>query len=115
MGVTVGGVELIECTMGKLNTLRPRLQELQQTLRQPQKQADPFYLSPAWREARAMCLIRFGNQCIKCGRSNTRLFVDHIVELKDGGDPLSQDNLEPLCGSCHTTKTAQVRQARSAR
>lgn len=98
--------------MAKLQTLRSKLQTLQPKLTQPQKQADPFYLSPAWREARAMCLVRFGNQCIKCGRTNTRLFVDHIVELKDGGAPLSQDNLEPLCGSCHTAKTAKAKNSR---
>lgn len=98
--------------MAKLQALKPRLTKLAPKLSQPQKQADPFYLSPEWRQARAMCLIRFGNQCAKCGRTNTRMFVDHITELKDGGAALDQENLEPLCGSCHTAKTAKVRLAR---
>ncbi|XPS83916.1 HNH endonuclease domain protein [Desulfosarcina variabilis str. Montpellier] len=33
--------------------------------------------------------------------------VDHIVELKDGGAPLSEDNVQSLCRSCHQRKTAR--------
>lgn len=99
--------------MAKLQTLKPRLKQLQTSrIPQQEKRADPFYLTPQWRQARAMCLTRYGHRCIKCGRRPERLFVDHIVELKDGGAPLDQDNLEPLCGSCHTTKTAEQRQRR---
>ena len=49
-----------------------------------------------------------------CDEAGVRLFVDHIVELSDGGAPLEQSNLEPLCGSCHTAKTAKARAKRQA-
>ena len=33
--------------------------------------------------------------------------VDHVKELKDGGDPWDVDNLEVLCKSCHAKKTVE--------
>jgi 5-methylcytosine-specific restriction enzyme A len=42
------------------------------------------------------------------------MFVDHIVELKDGGAPLDRSNLWLLCGSCHSLKTAGERARRTA-
>ena len=33
------------------------------------------------------------------------MYVDHKVELKDGGAPLDRRNVWLLCGSCHTLKT----------
>lgn len=33
--------------------------------------------------------------------------VDHVKELKDGGDPWDVDNLEVLCKSCHAKKTGE--------
>jgi len=31
--------------------------------------------------------------------------VDHIVPLKQGGERLAMDNLQPLCAKCHAVKT----------
>jgi 5-methylcytosine-specific restriction endonuclease McrA len=31
--------------------------------------------------------------------------VDHIVGLRDGGEPFELTNLQTLCGSCHGKKT----------
>jgi len=31
--------------------------------------------------------------------------VDHIQPVSDGGAPFDQDNLQPLCKSCHSRKT----------
>jgi 5-methylcytosine-specific restriction enzyme A len=42
------------------------------------------------------------------------MFVDHIVELKDGGAPLERSNLWLLCGSHHTRKSAAERARRTA-
>jgi len=33
--------------------------------------------------------------------------VDHIVPIKQGGERLAIDNLQPLCHKCHAVKTAQ--------
>jgi 5-methylcytosine-specific restriction endonuclease McrA len=41
------------------------------------------------------------------------MFVDHIVELKDGGAPLERSNLWLLCGACHSLKTAAERMRRT--
>ncbi|HPA14895.1 MAG TPA: HNH endonuclease signature motif containing protein [Desulfobacterales bacterium] len=71
------------------------------------KEADPFYLSPAWRRLRnwyirahPLCEI-----CLREGRMTPATTVDHVVELKDGGDPLNADNMQSLCHACHNKKT----------
>jgi 5-methylcytosine-specific restriction endonuclease McrA len=56
-----------------------------------------------------MAIANGGYCCAQCGRRHTRLFVDHVTEIKDGGAPLDQANLRPLCGSCHSRKTAAER------
>lgn len=33
--------------------------------------------------------------------------VDHVKELKDGGDPWDVDNLQALCKECHAKKTGE--------
>ncbi len=42
------------------------------------------------------------------------MYVDHRVELKDGGAPLDRKNVWLLCGSCHSLKTARERGRRTA-
>ena len=102
--------------MTRLHTLKPTVQVLETRRTQPEpKVVDAFYTSAPWREARAVCLLLKGYRCVKCNAQPRRLFVDHIVELKDGGSALDQGNLEPLCGSCHTAKTARERAARQVR
>ncbi|AKR49905.1 hypothetical protein SRCM100623_02802 [Acetobacter pasteurianus] len=78
------------------------------------KRADPFYLSREWRQLMRHLVEMRGSVCQACGRTNTRLFGDHIIELKDGGAKLDPANIQLLCGSCHTKKTARARAARMA-
>jgi 5-methylcytosine-specific restriction protein A len=101
-----------------LPTLRPRVSVASlQTAALPPKVADPFYSSVEWialrdrvrREARGRC------QAVGCGRSERRMFVDHIIELKDGGAPLDRSNVWLLCASHHAGKTAAERARRTAR
>jgi 5-methylcytosine-specific restriction protein A len=92
--------------MGKLNRLENRVRRLEPR-RAEIKRADPFYNSPEWREARHLAIAMHQYRCARCGCRPTRLFVDHIKELRDGGAPLDQANLEPLCGSCHQKKTME--------
>lgn len=83
------------------------------TAKAPEKTVDSFYLTPEYRQWRARVINRAGNKCQDCGRSNTRLFADHIVEVKD--DPskrLDPSNGRARCGSCHTKKTNQERAKR---
>lgn len=41
---------------------------------------------------------------VTCGRPATE--VDHITPIAAGGARLSWSNLQPLCKSCHSRKTA---------
>lgn len=98
-----------------LRYLKPGIGTMRVGTAQPAlKVVDPIYKSKQWLEARALALALGNYRCAVCGaklrrspqdRSKRRPFVDHIVELKDGGAPFDQVNLQPLCGSCHTSKT----------
>jgi 5-methylcytosine-specific restriction enzyme A len=85
------------------------------------KVASLFYLSREWRSLVAALITQRGRRCQKCGRtgnadgSRLRLFGDHVVELADGGAELDPRNVELLCGSCHTRKTAAARTERMRR
>ncbi|GAP24022.1 endonuclease [Gluconobacter frateurii NBRC 101659] len=83
--------------------------------RVPPKTADAFYVSKEWRGLMATILKQRGRVCERCGRTGCRIFGDHIVELKDGGAKLDPSNVQLLCGSCHTAKTAQARARRTAK
>lgn len=78
----------------------------------PSRKVNRFYLSPAWRALMQRLINERGAKCEKCGRSGCRIFGDHIIELRDDGDPLAEQNIQLLCGSCHTSKTSQQRDIR---
>ena len=101
-----------------LQALRPRVPVASlQTAALPPKVADPFYSSRAWIELRDRVRREAGGRCQApgCGRVERRMFVDHIVELKDGGAPLDRQNVQLLCASHHAAKTADERARRTAR
>lgn len=84
------------------------------------KQTDPHYLTPehqAWRKAvldkaHHRCeAIEQGKRCSKAAPGH-RMFADHIVEKRDGGDLLDPANGQCLCGSHHSFKTARARAQR---
>jgi 5-methylcytosine-specific restriction protein A len=83
----------------------------------PPKVADTFYSSPAWIALRDRVRREAGGRCQVdgCGRVERRMFVDHIVELKDGGAPLERTNVRLLCPSHHSLKTVAERAKRTAR
>ena len=99
--------------MARLTTLRARVQTLQTGPAAAPKVAQSFYLSARWRAARELALALGAHRCASCARRGCTLFVDHIVELADGGAAYDQSNLQPLCGACHTRKTHRARVARS--
>jgi len=45
-------------------------------------------------------------ECLKQGRLTPATEVDHIVPLASGGTN-DLENLQPLCHSCHSRKTAK--------
>jgi len=56
-----------------------------------------------WPRIRARVLMH-EPMCRVCGAIATD--VDHITPLRDGGTN-ARDNLQPLCHSCHSRKTAR--------
>ena len=78
------------------------------------KEAESFYKSKPFLAWRAEVLRRAGHRCQHpgCGVSKGRLFADHIVERKDGGDPLDPNNGQCLCAKHHNQKTAVERAKR---
>jgi len=67
-----------------------------------------FYSRRPWRELREYVLSQ-NPICVMCqSRGLTVLAeeVDHIVPMSKGGEPYDLDNLQPLCKSCHSRKTA---------
>ena len=101
-----------------LRALQPRvgLANLR-TAALPPKVADPFYSSPAWITLRDRVRREAGGRCQApgCGRAERRMFVDHIVELKDGGAPLERSNCQLLCHAHHAVKTVAERAKRTVR
>jgi 5-methylcytosine-specific restriction enzyme A len=81
------------------------------------KRADPFYHSDGHKHFRDAVLQGAGYRCEwiedgkRCNKSapRHRMFADHKVERRDGGDPYDPDNGECLCGSHHTIKTRRER------
>jgi 5-methylcytosine-specific restriction protein A len=86
------------------------------TAKPPPKTANSFYLSREWIELRDRVRREAGGRCQGpgCGRMEARMFVDHVVELQDGGAALDRSNTWLLCGSCHGRKTAAERARRTA-
>lgn len=48
----------------------------------------------------------FGNMCLACGAKNV-LTVDHVIPLSKGGSN-GVENLQPLCRSCNSKKSARA-------
>ncbi len=101
-----------------LPTLKPRVAEINlRNAKVPPKVADAFYSSPEWIALRDRVRHEAGGRCQVpgCGRADRRMFVDHIVELKDGGAPLDRGNTILICSSHHVLKTNVERAKRTAR
>lgn len=99
--------------MGKLKTISTTIRTVDARSVKPlPKTAEAFYLSPEWRALMKRIIAKRGRRCEECERTGTRIFGDHIIELKDGGAPLDEANVMCRCGSCHTKKTVVARAAR---
>ena len=70
-----------------------------------------IYGTKAWKLARKAALQRDQGWGVICKERPADL-VDHIKELKDGGQPYALDNLQSLCNKCHNRKTAEVAKER---
>jgi hypothetical protein len=84
---------------------------------------NPIYNTPefaAWRKqvvaragARCEATDLHGNRCPKAYPKH-RVYADHIVELRDGGQPFDLMNGQCLCARHHELKTHQARIDRSS-
>lgn len=74
------------------------------------KLTEPFYLSTRWRAFRAWYIGKHPlcEQCLTEGRETPAQMVDHIDELKSGGDPTTEENAMSMCWKCHGIKTANA-------
>lgn len=65
-----------------------------------------LYQSAVWRGLRRL-VRREQPFCAVPGCNNPTTDVDHIVALRDGGEPFDRANLQGLCKKCHSEKTAK--------
>jgi 5-methylcytosine-specific restriction protein A len=106
--------------MAKLRTLGHKLRPSSTAkVNLPEKQADSFYTSPAWRRLMDEIIRERGRRCEdpehdpRRPRSGFRIFGDHIRERRDAPHlELVKANVLLRCGSCHTRKTAAERAKR---
>ncbi len=73
------------------------------------KESAKFYNSTAWRKKRVEIMQQYNGLCQVCAASNvvrSADVVDHIKEFRDEPElALNNDNLVPLCHSCHNNKS----------
>ena len=105
----------------KLRTIGRKLKPPQRMkLRQPERVVAGFYHTPQWRQLIDEIIRHRGRYCQDPQHDSTkprtgRIFGDHVIELKDGGQPLDPANVLLRCGSCHTKKTMVERAKRYRR
>lgn len=107
--------------MARLRTLAPRIRTLDtRTVPLPPKRPDLVYQSPEFGAWRARVVARAGGQCQavdggrRCDKAKPhhRMYADHIVALRDGGDPFDVSNGQCLCHMHHERKKVEERVAR---
>lgn len=106
--------------MTRIKTLKSQVNSIDLTTAKPlAKTAEPFYSSKPWLALMARIKSIRGERCEdpRCRNRDKKMRVvgDHIVELKDGGDPLDERNVLLRCWPCHTRKSNEARAARMKR
>jgi len=67
------------------------------------------YNTRRWKRAR-LAFLRRNPACVHCqgrGVMKAANVVDHIIPASTGHDFWDQDNWQPLCSSCHNSKTGR--------
>jgi len=76
---------------------------------------EPRYHTTHWRNLRAL-VLQASPLCKACedvGLITLAQMVDHIKPVRLGGEFFDAENLQPLCNSCHASKSAKERNADS--
>jgi 5-methylcytosine-specific restriction enzyme A len=73
------------------------------------KVSQRFYQSEEWKlvRKRKLQLNPLCEECLRQGKLTKATMVDHIKPIKEGGAPLDLANLQSLCWSCHSRKSAE--------
>lgn len=104
----------------RIPTLKPRIPTVDTRIAIPPaaprlpKVSEPFYSSAAWIELRDRVRREANGRCQVPGCTKRGRWVDHIVEIKDGGAKLDRANLMLMCPSHHVSKTAAEKAKRIA-
>lgn len=80
----------------------------------PQPHSKGIYSSSKWKRLRNR-FIANNPLCVHCeriGLIRPATVVDHIVEIRDGGDVWNTDNYQSLCRDCHQIKTGMEQRRR---
>jgi 5-methylcytosine-specific restriction endonuclease McrA len=64
-----------------------------------ERDAAGSYTLQEWKD---LC-AKYDHRCLKCGRTDRPLSVDHIIPLSCGGSHRIE-NLQPLCRNCNSSK-----------
>ena len=73
------------------------------------KQDNSFYQTPAWRKVRSNYLKAYP-LCVECKKLNIiepATVVDHIKQIREGGEMYSYSNLQGLCRTHHAKKSGR--------
>ena len=70
------------------------------------QESKKFYGSKEWQRVRYL-VLNANPFCVVCRIPAT--LVDHIIPIRDGGDRLNLNNLQPMCSKCHAIKTSNER------
>lgn len=72
------------------------------------------YNTKRWRSVREL-VLQSNPLCVNCeaiGLLTVAQMVDHIEPVRLGGEFWDSDNLQPLCNSCHASKSAKEKNIR---
>lgn len=71
------------------------------------KEAEGSFTLEEWERLKK----HYGNKCLCCGDTEKKLTMDHVVPIKLGGTNFIS-NIQPLCGSCNSSKGATIKDYR---
>ena len=75
---------------------------------------EPRYNTKRWRNVREQ-VLQSSPLCVNCeaiGLLTVAQMVDHIEPVRLGGEFWETSNLQPLCNSCHASKSAKEKNIR---
>ena len=96
-------------TYGKYCEEHQKLIDKNYNLYERDKVNQKFYQSAEWKALRKLKLSinPLCEECLKSRRFVKATMADHIKPINQGGLPLDINNLQSLCRSCHSIKSAK--------